>query len=80
MPSVNRESRLDDIHFADPNDRGRAEQLLTDIETRLMEQGGPRQAVLLDNIEETVTRFEIEHPRFAAGLNQVMAALSSMGI
>lgn len=55
-------------------------QVLDEIEENLEAEDEPALTRLIGSIEETVERFEVEHPRATAILNDIMVKLSSMGI
>lgn len=63
-----------------PADSARRESiavLIADIESQL--EGGPVEA-LVERMEGAVTVFEVEHPRIAAVLNNIIVTLTSMGV
>lgn len=51
--------------------------LIADIEAQL--DGSPVDS-LVDQVETAVSTFELEHPRIAAILNNIMVTLTSMGV
>jgi len=57
--------------------QARLSGLVSDIERRLE---GEDDDGLIGNIKESVEQFEVEHPRATAILNDIMHALSNMGI
>ncbi|MDX2276740.1 MAG: DUF4404 family protein [Hyphomonadaceae bacterium] len=57
--------------------QARLNLLVADVERRLE---GADDDGLIDNIKESVEQFEVKHPRATAILNDVMLALSNMGI
>ena len=57
--------------------RARLEALVADIESQL---GTPDEASLAEQIETAVSAFEIEHPRIAAILNNIIATLGNIGV
>ncbi len=57
------------------------EILLQDIESGLeTEMQNKKQSELLVGLKESVNHFETEHPRTTAIINDIMMALSNMGI
>ena len=74
---------VDSARFADPQARGRLSAMLAEIEKQLMDidsgAGAPPEG-LVDGLRAAVDQFEVEHPRFAGLLNQLVNALSAMGI
>ena len=69
--------------FADPQARERLSAMLAEIEKQLMDTGagaGIPPEGLVDGLRTAVDQFEVEHPRFAGLLNQLVNALSAMGI
>jgi phytoene/squalene synthetase len=60
----------------DPGAREHAEQLIAEIESHVQGAGGAQQqSRLTARLEETIRRFEVEHPAFTAYLGEIMAAL-----
>ncbi len=61
--------------------RQRMKRLVTDLERRLeSSEEAEQEAHLVDGLRQNVERFEVEHPRLTAVLNQIMVELSNMGI
>ncbi len=60
----------------------RMKRLVADLEHKLESSGedSEHEPQLVENLRENVERFEVEHPRLTAVLNQVMVTLSNMGI
>ena len=70
----------EEIEKLGPQDQAaqaRLSSLMADIERRL---DGQDDDGLIDNIKESVEQFEVKHPRATAILNDIMLALSNMGI
>jgi hypothetical protein len=59
--------------------RAHLEGLVSDIERRLAEEDEAEHG-LLEALREGVERFEVEHPRASAILNDILVKLQSMGI
>ncbi len=61
--------------------RQRMKRLVTDLERRLeSSEQAEHEEHLVDGLRQNVERFEVEHPRLTAVLNQIMVQLSNMGI
>lgn len=70
-----------ELEGADETTRKRMEALVERVERRLAEGDGKKaQHGLLQELEEEILHFEVEHPRLTAIINEIMVALSSMGI
>lgn len=55
--------------------------LINDVEKRVEEPLDEDQDdTLLENMKDAISRFETEHPRATAILNDIMVTLSNMGI
>ena len=66
---------LDKLATDDSVARTRLDALINDIEADI---DTPER--LVDNIQQAIEHFEVEHPRATAILNDVMVTLSNMGI
>lgn len=74
-------SELDSLESTDDASREKLMQLAIEIEARLAGQPGELDdSVLQESIGDTVLRIEVEHPRAAGILNQIMMTLANMGI
>ena len=60
--------------------RDRLNAIIGDIEHHVQEPDDASAHGLLDDIRNFVGRFETEHPRATAILNDIMVTLSNMGI
>ncbi len=70
-----------ELEGADETTRKRMEALVERVERCLAEGDGKEpQHGLLQELEEEIMQFEVEHPRLTAIINDIMVALSSMGI
>lgn len=69
-----------ELENADEATRKRMEALVEKVEQRLAEGEGKAAQGLLQELEEEIMQFEIEHPRLTAILNDLMVTLSNMGI
>ncbi|MEY4194427.1 MAG: hypothetical protein RLZZ226_795 [Pseudomonadota bacterium] len=56
------------------------ENLLDQLESRLQPASEGNPLHLVEDMKQTLTGFEIEHPAITATLNQLMVTLGSMGI
>ena len=66
-------------HFSEESDRDHIRQLIEAIDhsSHGTEEG---HEPVIDNIKISIERFETEHPRATAILNEIMVTLSNMGI
>lgn len=73
-----------EIDRLDPRDdagSARLHRLLSDIERQLSRpEDSEHHATLIADVRAAIQHFEVEHPRTTAILNQIMMALSNMGI
>lgn len=69
-----------ELESVDETTRKRLEAWVERIEQRLTEEKAAEDRGLLQEWEEEVMHFEVEHPRLVAIVNDIMLALSSMGI
>lgn len=65
---------------ADEATRQRLDDLARRVERQLAEGGEESHHGLLEELEAELLRFEVEHPRLTAILNDIMVALANMGI
>lgn len=65
--------------FSEESDRDHIRQLIEAIDRSGHEAGEGHEPVI-DNIKISIERFETEHPRATAILNEIMVTLSNMGI
>ncbi len=73
-------AELDDL-AADSDARARLDGLLDSIEERInLDSLSDDQPPLVDAVKDAIHSFEAEHPRATAILNDIMVALSNMGI
>lgn len=65
----------------DSPSRPRIESVLRDLESHLSDaEPGMSRADILGSLRNAIRHFEAEHPRATAILNDIMVALSNMGI
>ena len=61
--------------------RERLDALIAGVETRLDAPGDSDQhQSLIDDLRESISEFEVSHPRATAILNEIMVTLGNMGI
>ncbi|MDB5987380.1 MAG: hypothetical protein JWR16_2433 [Nevskia sp.] len=66
---------------ADAAARPRLAQLIAAIERRLDHTDDALQRTqLLENLSDSIRRFEVQHPSLTASLSEVLNSLSTMGI
>jgi hypothetical protein len=74
-------SEIDALDIGDEDARQRLEQLVADIGSRTGSAGrSPADARLTGQLEASILRFEVSHPRLAGLMNDVLEKLSTMGI
>ena len=65
----------------DPDSRARLNAIITDIEGWLERpQGADHQDRVTDEVRSGIERFETDHPRATAILNDILVALGNLGI
>lgn len=70
-----------ELKSADESTRKRIEALLERVERQLAGgEGKQSRYSLLQELEEEIMHFEVEHPRLTAIVNDIMVTLSNMGI
>ena len=72
-------NELNQISTNQPESIDRLNTLLNELEDRV-ENDSDDDSTLIDNIKDYISRFETEHPRTTAILNDIMVTLSNMGI
>lgn len=66
---------------ADAPSKARLESLVETLEQRLSVAGSEEHHLhLVAELKETISHFEVEHPRLTGILNDLMVTLSNMGI
>ncbi len=65
---------------ADDATRQRLEDLARRVERQLQEGGAEAHHSLVKELEDEILHFEVAHPRLTAIINDIMVALSQMGI
>ena len=73
--------QVNDLGAGKPESIERLNRLITDIESQLENRGDQAQREdLIANVQGAIRHFEVEHPRATAILNDIMVALSNIGI
>lgn len=74
-------AEIEKVDTTDAQTKAKLEQLVRDIENELEKPEEDKfQHGLMDDLRESINRFEAEHPRTTAILNDIMVTLSNMGI
>lgn len=74
-------SQIDQLATSDSTTREKLESLISDIEDNIHKlEGGEHHAHLIGDLREAISEFEVEHPRLTGILNDIMVALSNLGI
>jgi len=72
---------VNDLGAGKPESIKRLNRLVTEIESQLENRGDQtRHEDLIANVQGAIRHFEVEHPRATAILNDIMVALSNIGI
>ncbi len=69
--------------FSDPAEQQRLSATLAELEKQVLAGGSgaaPAEEGMVEGLKLAVEKFEVEYPRFAGLLNQLVTALSAMGI
>jgi chaperonin cofactor prefoldin len=72
-------AEIDRLHTDDTESKERLEKLVQSLENKLENPDDEGQS-LQEGIKDSITHFEVSHPRITAILNDIMMALSNMGI
>jgi seryl-tRNA synthetase len=70
---------LDHISFKDTESKEHIDEIIKEIESASEELSNDHN-FLIDKIKTSIDRFETEHPRATAILNDIMVTLSNIGI
>jgi hypothetical protein len=74
-------SQIDQLDESDTATGERLRDLVDRLEHQLgAAELGQHQSHLVDDIKDAITEFEVEHPRMTGILNDIMVALSNLGI
>ena len=71
---------VDRLGSGDPQKHAHLRQLIAEIERELANGGGAGKESIAEGLKTAIDHFEVEHPTLGALLNQLLLALSSMGI
>ena len=71
-------AEINDLAESRPETRDKINELINDLENRV--ENEEDHEGLIENIRESISKFETEHPRATAILNDIMVTLSNMGI
>jgi chromosome segregation ATPase len=72
-------AEIDQLHTDDAESKQRLEKLVENLEKKL-EHPDDDDHHLNEGIKDSITHFEVTHPRITAMLNDIMMTLSNMGI
>lgn len=74
-------AQIDQLATSNAATREKLQSLLTELEDNFHSlEGGEHHLRLIGDLKETITEFEVEHPRLTGILNDIMVALSNLGI
>ena len=74
-------AEVNDVTSENTDAKDKLNTLINDIEKKLAEPDNTtHHNKLIQNIKDTISQFESEHPRATAILNDIMVSLSNMGI
>ena len=68
-------NQFNNVQFQDPSDKAHIDELIFKLES----EDNNHESVI-DSIKTTIEKFETDHPRTTAILNDIMVTLSNMGI
>lgn len=72
---------IEKLEIGDPKNKERLTGLVQSIEQRMIPGVvDTEQPDLIEEVKDVVTQFEVEHPRITGILNDIMMALSNLGI
>lgn len=72
---------IEKLEISDPKNKERLTGLVQSIEQRMIPGVvDTEQPDLIEEVKDVVTQFEVEHPRITGILNDIMMALSNLGI
>ena len=74
-------SELERLEAEETQIRERLNTLISGVETRLAEpDDSAHHQSLVQDVGQSISQFEVSHPRATAILNEIMVALGNMGI
>jgi hypothetical protein len=76
----NLRQEIEQLGDSNPELKGRLEGLLDELEDKLEATEDENHLHLVEDMKEAVSQFEVEHPTITGVVNELMVALSNMGI
>ena len=76
----NLRSEIEGLDDSNPDLKSKLEGLLDELEDRLEATEDQNHLHLVEDMKEAVSSFEVEHPRITGIVNDLMVALSNLGI
>ena len=74
-------SELEQLEAEEAQVRERLDALISSVETRLEKpEDAAHLQSLVQDLRQSISQFEVSHPRTTAVLNQIMVTLGTMGI
>lgn len=74
-------THIDQLAASNAATRQKLQNLLSDLEANFHSlEGSEHHVHLIRDLKETISEFEVEHPRLTGILNDIMVALSNLGI
>lgn len=83
MPQRNAKKAIDELHVElkqTPKETGALEEILEQARDNIEDYTPEAVKDLIETLQQEKGEFEVEHPRVTALINQVMHALSGLGI
>jgi hypothetical protein len=76
----NLRQEIEQLGDSNPELKARLEGLLNELEDKLEATEDENHLHLVEDMKEAVSQFEVEHPTITGVVNELMVALSNMGI
>ena len=76
----NLRSEIENLRTNDNESKAKLEKIVDDLEQKIKNPDDVDHNRLISDVKDTVTHFEVSHPTVTAILNDIMMALSNMGI
>jgi hypothetical protein len=76
----NLRSEIERLESSNPELKTKLEGLLDELEDNLEATEDENHLHLVEDMQEAISQFEIEHPRLTGIVNELMVRLSNMGI
>ncbi|MEE9395709.1 MAG: DUF4404 family protein [Methylococcales bacterium] len=76
----NLRSEIENLRTNDNESKAKLEKIVDDLEQKIKNPDDVDHNRLISDVKDTVTHFEVSHPTITAILNDIMMALSNMGI